>query len=177
MLNWWQRIAAFFLACAAFQLLVASGAAAEPYTAEEMLSECHALLASAKATADPDAVELENTFSTGACWGAFLSIQQLVTLKMHGAGSPMFNTCVPGDVTLVQLIQLFDAYGKAHPEPGQRALHGRGALGPARSFPMRWQKEPRALRIDGRVCHSHTALPLTLSLSLRERGRENSRCG
>ena len=42
MLNWWQRIAAFFLACAAFQLLVASGAAAEPYTAEEMLSECQA---------------------------------------------------------------------------------------------------------------------------------------
>lgn len=115
MLNWWQRIAAFFLACAAFQLMVASGAAAEPYTAEEMLSECHALLASAKATSDPDAVELENTFSTGACWGAFLSIQQLATLKIDGASSPMFNTCVPGDVTLVQLIQLFDAYGKAHP--------------------------------------------------------------
>ena len=87
MLNWWQRIAAFLLACAAFQLLLAGCAAAGPYTAEEMLSECQALLNTAKTTADPDAVELENTFSTGACWGAFLSIQQLITLKMDESGA------------------------------------------------------------------------------------------
>jgi hypothetical protein len=115
MLYRWQRIAALLLTCAAFQLLLACGALAEPYTAEEMASECRALLASAKETADPDAVELENTFSTGACWGAFLSIQQFVTLKADGAKSPMFHACVPGDVTLVQLIQLFASYTKAHP--------------------------------------------------------------
>lgn len=114
MLNWWRRIAAFVLACAAFQLLLA-GAEAEPYTAGEMLSECQTLLASATATPNPDAVELENSFSTGACWGAFLSIQQFVTLKMEGARSTMLQACVPEDVTLVQFIQLFDAYAKAHP--------------------------------------------------------------
>ena len=27
----------------------------------------------------------------------------------------MFGICVPEDITLVQLIQLFDGYGKAHP--------------------------------------------------------------
>ncbi len=116
MLYRWQRIAALLLACAAFQPLLASGALAEAYTAEEMASECRALLGSAKETAEPDAVELENTFSTGACWGAFLSIQQFVTLKADGAKSPMFQACVPGDVTLVQLIQLFASYTKAHPE-------------------------------------------------------------
>jgi hypothetical protein len=116
MLNWWQRIAALFLAFAALQLSLACGASAEPYTAEEMASECQALLASAKATADPDAVELENTFSTGACWGAFLSIQQFVTLKVDGARSPMSRACVPEDITLVQFIQLFGSYTKAHPE-------------------------------------------------------------
>jgi hypothetical protein len=115
MFYWWQRIAAFSLACAAFQLLLACGVLAEPYTAEEMASECRALLASAKATADPDAVELENTFSTGACWGAFLSIQQFVTLKADAAKNPMFDACVPVDVTLVQLIKLFASYAKAHP--------------------------------------------------------------
>jgi hypothetical protein len=115
MLYWWQRIAAFSLACAAFQLLLTGGVLAGPYTAEEMASECQALLASAKATGDPDAVELENTFSTGACWGAFLSIQQFVTLKADGAKNPMFQACVPGDVTLVQLIQLFASFAKAHP--------------------------------------------------------------
>ncbi len=116
MLKWWQRIAALFLAYAAFQLLLACGATADPYTAEEMASECRSLLASAKTTADPDALELENTFSTGACWGAFLSIQQFVTLKVDGARNPMFRACVPEDVTLVQLIQLFGSYTKAHPE-------------------------------------------------------------
>jgi hypothetical protein len=116
MLNRWQCVAALFLAFAAFQLPLACGVSAEPYTAEEMAVECQALLASAKTTADPDAVELENTFSTGACWGAFLSIQQFVTLKVDGAKSPMFRACVPEDVTLVQFIQLFGGYAKAHPE-------------------------------------------------------------
>jgi Rap1a immunity proteins len=116
MLYRWQRIAALLLACTAFQLLLASGALAGPYTAEEMASECRGLLASAKKTADPEAVELEDTFSAGACWGAFLSIQQFVILKAEGAKSPMFQACVPGDVTLVQLIKLFASYTKAHPE-------------------------------------------------------------
>jgi Rap1a immunity proteins len=116
MLNWWQRIAAFFLACAVLQLVVATGAAAGPYSAADMLSECHALLATAKATADPDSVELENTFSTGACWGAFLSIQQFAVLRTAGAKEPMLHTCVPENTTLVQLIQVFDAYAREHPE-------------------------------------------------------------
>jgi hypothetical protein len=115
MLNWWRRIAALFLACAALQLLLAEGTAAGPYTAEEMLSECRALLATAKETSDPDAVELGNTFSTGACWGSFLSIQQFATLKMEGAAEPLLNACVPEDVPLLQLIQLFDGYARVHP--------------------------------------------------------------
>ena len=98
MLNWWRRIAALFLACAALQLLLAGVAAAGPYTAKEMLSECQALLATAKETSDPDAIELGNTFSTGACWGAFLSIQQFATLKTEGAAGPLLNACVPEDV-------------------------------------------------------------------------------
>ena len=116
MLKWWQRIAAFLLACATFQLVVATLAAAEPYSAGDMLSECRALLATAKATADPNSVELENTFSTGACWGAFLSIQQFISLKTAGGNGPMFHTCVPEETTLVQLIQVFDTYARQHPE-------------------------------------------------------------
>jgi len=91
-------------------------AAAGPYSAEEMLSECRQLLATAKRAADPDALELDNTFSTGTCWGAFMSIQQLATLKMAGAKNPMFRVCVPEETTLVQIIQIFDAYARHHPE-------------------------------------------------------------
>ena len=116
MRNQWRWIAGIFLACAAFELLGAAGAGAAPYSTGEMISECKAVLATAKATGDPDSVELENTFSTGACWGAFLSIQQFVTLKAEGAESPVFHACVPEETTLVQLIQVFDAYARRHPE-------------------------------------------------------------
>jgi hypothetical protein len=116
MLNWWQRFAVFLLACASFQLLAVAGAAADPYSTGDMLSECHTLLATAKKAADPDSVELENTFSTGACWGAFLSIQQFVSMNSPGASGPMFHSCVPEDTTLVQLIKVFDIYARKHPE-------------------------------------------------------------
>ncbi len=116
MLNWWQRIAALFLTYAVVQLLLASGAVAMPYTAEEMLSDCQALLGTAKTASDPDAIELENSFATGACWGAFLGIQQVATMKLEGAQNPVFQACVHEDTTLIQLIRLFDGYARAHPE-------------------------------------------------------------
>ncbi len=116
MRNRWLRLAAFLFAGAALQLPLLNGAAAEPYSAEDMLSECQTLLSSAKKTDDPDAIELDNTFSTGTCWGAFLSIQQLITMKMAGAKTPLFRVCVPEQTTLVQLIQIFDAYARLHPK-------------------------------------------------------------
>ncbi len=116
MLNRWLRIAACLFAAAALQPLLVQGAAAAPYSAEEMLSECEQLLSTAKTAADPDAIELDNTFSTGTCWGAFLSIQQLATLKMAGAKKPIFRDCVPEETTLIQLIQIFDAYVRRNPQ-------------------------------------------------------------
>lgn len=116
MLTLWLRIAAFVFAAAAIQLLLISGAEAQPYTAGEMLSECQPVLASAKATNEPNAIELDNTFSTGVCWGAFLTIQQIVTLKLAGARNPMFDVCVPEETALSQIIQQFDAYTREHPE-------------------------------------------------------------
>jgi hypothetical protein len=115
-LNRWLRIGAAVIAVAAMQLLPVLETAAEPYSAADMLSECQALLASAKATSDPDAIELDNSFSTGSCWGAFLSIQQLVTIKQAGAKTPMFRVCVPEDTKLVQIIEIFDSFARRHPE-------------------------------------------------------------
>jgi hypothetical protein len=115
-LNRWLRIGAAVIAVAAMQLLPVQEAAAEPYSAADMLSECQALVSSAKATSDPDAIELDNSFSTGSCWGAFLSIQQLVTIKQAGARNPMFRVCVPEDTTLVQIIKIFESFARRHPE-------------------------------------------------------------
>lgn len=115
-LNQWLRIGVAVFAVAAMQLLPEQKAAAEPYSAADMLSECQALLSSAKTTSDPDAIELDNSFSTGSCWGAFLSIQQLVTIKQAGARSPMFRVCVPEDTKLVQIIEIFASFARHHPE-------------------------------------------------------------
>ncbi len=112
-LNRWLLAGVF---CAVLQISLMQGAAAEPYTAEDMRSECEAVLSSARSTADPDSVELDNTFSTGTCWGAFLSIQQIVTVRMSGAKRTMFRVCLPEDMTLVKIIQIFDAYMRRHPE-------------------------------------------------------------
>jgi hypothetical protein len=109
-LHRWTRIGVILFG-AALAILASSGTSkAEPYTAGEMLAECESVLSSAKATSDPDAIELDNTFSAGTCWGAFLSIQQLASLKKAGAKSPMFRVCVPEDIRLVQIIQVFDVY-------------------------------------------------------------------
>src|SRR5215470_6332496 len=109
-LNWWLRFGAAVIAVATIQLLPVPEATAEPYSAADMLAECQALLSSAKATADPDAIELDNSFSTGSCWGAFLSIQQLVTVKQARARTPIFHVCVPEETKLVQIIKLFASF-------------------------------------------------------------------
>jgi hypothetical protein len=112
----WLRIGAAVFVVAAMQLFPVQEAAAGPYSAGDMLSECQALLASAKVTSDPDAIELDNSFSTGSCWGAFLSIQQLVTVKQAGARDPIFRVCVPEDTALVQIIKIFASFARRHPE-------------------------------------------------------------
>ncbi len=116
MLNKWLRIGAFLFAGAMQQPMLAPRAAADPYSAEEMLSQCQELLSTAKAAEDPEAIELDNTFATGTCWGAFLSIQQLAALKIAGTKRLMLHVCVPEEATLIQIIQLFDAYARRHPE-------------------------------------------------------------
>jgi len=116
MLKRWLLNAAFVLVIALLQPLLLREAAAQAYSAEEMLSQCQELLATAKGAADPDSIELDNTFATGTCWGAFLSIQQLATVKIAGTNNPLFRVCVPENTTLVRFIQLFDIYARRHPE-------------------------------------------------------------
>ncbi len=116
MLNRWLRFGAVIIAVAAAQLPLAPKSAAEPYSAGDMLAECQALLASAKETPGTGQIELDNSFSTGNCWGAFLSIQQLLTVKMSGSRKPMFGVCLPADSRLVQIIQIYDSFAKHHPE-------------------------------------------------------------
>jgi len=112
----WLRAGVIVFASAALQLPLSRPALADLATASEMAEECESVLSSAKAASDPDALELDNNFSAGTCWGAFLSIQQLASVQISGKKQTMFHVCLPEDTKLIQLIQVFDAYLKRHPE-------------------------------------------------------------
>ncbi len=110
------RTGVFLFACATVLLAPMQKLAAEPYLTSDMLSDCRAVTTKAKAKRKSDEIELDNTFQTGSCWGAFLSIQQLITLKAAGANNPIFRVCAPEELTLLQIIQTFESYARRHPD-------------------------------------------------------------
>ena len=58
--------------------------AEDKFSAGEMLSSCQAIEDSAKTAKNLDELELDNSFTSGTCWGAFLSIQQFIVTKVEG---------------------------------------------------------------------------------------------
>lgn len=86
--------------------LISHGACAEDrYSAGDMFSDCQEIIDSVKASKNPDDLELENTFASGRCWGAVLSMQQFVSTKIEGKN--ILNICAPQDTTALQFVQVF----------------------------------------------------------------------
>ena len=90
--------------------------AEEKFSAREMRSNCETILNAAKAAKNEDELELENTFTAGTCWGAFLSIQQFIVTKVEGERTTILKTCVPAEATLLQIIQVFDLFVRSNPK-------------------------------------------------------------
>ncbi len=91
--------------------LVSYGAFAEDrYSAGEMLSDCQEVVDSVKVSKNSDELDLENTFASGRCWGAFLSLQQLVVTKIEGKNTSLLNICAPPETTSLQIIQDFVSF-------------------------------------------------------------------
>jgi hypothetical protein len=112
------RLGAFIagLACLFF---VSAVQADERYTAGDMLGDCQAIVQASKASGNQDELELDNTFSTGTCWGAFLSLQQFAVTKFEGGKNTLLRTCVPQNTTLVQIIQIFYIFAESNAERQQ----------------------------------------------------------
>ncbi len=110
-----RRIRALFAGAVLLASLTAPRAE-DKLSAGEMLSNCQAILDSAKATKNQDELELDNTFTSGTCWGAFLSVQQFIVTKVEGGKSTILQTCVPPEATLVQVIQIFDLFVRSNPK-------------------------------------------------------------
>ena len=90
--------------------------AEDKFPAGGMLSSCRPILDSAKTAKNLDELELDNTFTSGTCWGAFLSIQQFVVTRVEGGKNTMLQTCVPPEITLVQIVQVFDLFVRSNPK-------------------------------------------------------------
>lgn len=82
-------------------------------TAEEMVSACKLI---SEASVSSGQVELPTDFRSGLCWGAFASIQEIVTWIPAKDSKPLLGVCAPSTSTRTQLIQIFLAYSKLHPE-------------------------------------------------------------
>ena len=102
-------------------LLVSSGIprAEEKYTAKDMQADCEGVIQSARSAKNPDELELENSFASGTCWGAFLSLQQIIVTKKEGGKNFMLQICAPPQTTLLQIILLFDLFVRSNTERQQ----------------------------------------------------------
>jgi hypothetical protein len=85
------------------------------YTAGDMLTDCQAIIEASKASGNPDELELDNTFATGTCWGAFLSLQQFAATRFEGGKNTLLRTCVPPDTTALRIIQVFYLFAQSNP--------------------------------------------------------------
>ena len=113
-----RRVSAAF---AVALLLVSYGAFAEDkYSAGEMLSDCQEVINSIKVSKNSEELDLENTFASGRCWGAFLSVQQLMVTKIEGKSTSILHIYAP-ETTLLQIIQVFVLFmnenGRRQEEP------------------------------------------------------------
>lgn len=69
-------------------------------------------------------VEVITTFESGICWGAFITLQGLSADRLHQNGinerlnqnESVLGACPPAESTLIQMVRIFDAYARQHPE-------------------------------------------------------------
>jgi uncharacterized protein (DUF849 family) len=94
--------ASFISLLIAISFLSAKPASAE--TAEEMLSSCRPI---AQAKMSDGKISLPRDFDSGVCWGAFATLDFMLTTVDSQTNKPMFQVCVPLNRTRPQLIAVF----------------------------------------------------------------------
>lgn len=84
-------------------------------SAEEMASNCKGIV---EAKIVNDQLAAPSDFQSGVCWGAFGTIQTIVTIvpRSFPQNGPLFEVCLPQEGTRSQLIRIFMAYVERHPE-------------------------------------------------------------
>jgi hypothetical protein len=84
-------------------------------SAEEMVSNCKEL---SEAKISAHQISVPQDFETGVCWGSFGTVLSAIFVVPDSfpKDGPMLHVCAPQEVTLTELVQIFIAYTKQHPE-------------------------------------------------------------
>lgn len=92
---------------------------------EEMIEYCRGVVV---AHSDIDGtMSMDLSFGTGMCYGAFSVIQ-----KMASRNSAV---CMPKNVSLLQIVRIFEAYALQHPEYQSEHFFSIAALSLTQAFP------------------------------------------
>jgi hypothetical protein len=80
-----------------------------------MVSNCKEL---SEAKISAHQISVPQDFETGVCWGSFGTILDAIFVVPDSfpKDGPMLHVCAPQEVTVTQLVQIFIAYTKQHPE-------------------------------------------------------------
>jgi len=113
-------------------VVFALGCGCRAETTEEMVSFCKAI-STAKIVSGQ--ISLPQDFNSGVCWGAFATIQTVVTIADPNTLKPFFPVCVPAGSTRTQLIQIFLVYAQAHPEEYQKDYFAVALTSMRKAFP------------------------------------------
>lgn len=81
-------------------------------TPRQLVAYCETVLSGKKGSGGE--VKIPNTRQALLCWGYMQAMQDLAVLTFED-GSRLIGACPPEDTTLLQLIQSFVRYARAHP--------------------------------------------------------------
>ncbi len=98
-------------------IVFAFGCGCRAETTEEMVSACKAI---STAQVTNQHISLPQDFDSGVCWGAFATIQTVMTLVDPTTSKHLLPACISAGSTRTQLIQIFLVYAQSHPEEYQK---------------------------------------------------------
>jgi len=120
------------IAALALVIVFVLGCCCHAETTEEMISSCKAISTTQVTNGH---VSLPQDFDSGVCWGAFATIQRVVTTVDPITLKHYFYACVPAGSTRTQLIQIFLVYAQAHPEEYQKDYFVVALTSMSKAFP------------------------------------------
>jgi hypothetical protein len=98
-------------------VLAVPGAAHAQISTMQMMEWCKPVL-----VAKP--MESYQTGEGGLCLGAFIALHALSYDHLYGHNESMLGVCPPSSVEPIQMVRIFDAYARQHPEIQHQSFEG-----------------------------------------------------